>query len=116
MRYLLCCGLFLFVKNLISANLSLVDLYYGPDGVEFNDSLLERLVGADPHNSFSLVKTVEIGLVEKLHRYRQHYRGVPIFGASLAVKESRKGRIVSIYGPMMVDIEESIKTKSRFDE
>lgn len=106
MRYLSGLWPMLFSLSLLAATQEHVDLHPGI-GVELSGDL-EKLVDADPETSFSLVNTIELGTGEKLHRYRQFHSGVPVYGVSLAVKESSSGRIVSVYGRMLTDIGQDI--------
>lgn len=109
MRYLsIVLGLLLLSMASFGAQQEPIDLYYGLGGALLSEKL-EKLVDADPDTTFSLVTSVDLPEGEKLHRYRQLHGGVPVYGVSLAVKESSAGRIVSIYGNMFSGIADDVQ-------
>ncbi len=118
MRYLISViWLFLYSFGTYAASEELVNLNFGAGGAEHKSGELEKLVDADPHTTFELINSVDLDGGEKIHRYRQVYQDVPVYGFSLALKESNRGRIVSIYGRMLSNIEYDVaQTKAKKNE
>lgn len=117
MRYLLgVLGLLLSAAS-FGALEEKIDLSYGRGGAQLNSGELTKLVGADPGVNFKEVNVVDLAGGEKIHRYRQYYMDVPVYGVSLAVKESSSGRIMSIYGSIISAISIDISSvDTKFDE